>query len=130
MGRQPTGHPTELELEILKVIWRDGPSTVRHVCDALGPARGAQFTSIHTIMKIMLQKGYVRVKKRPRKMGGNLYEAQVAQDRTASRMLAKLGERLFGGSIAQAIQHLIAVGEMKPKEIEELRRVLDKRKDQ
>ena len=54
MARPASQHPTELELEILKVIWRDGACTVRNVREALAPTRKLAHTSVITVMNIMV----------------------------------------------------------------------------
>ena len=63
MARPTSKHPTELELEILKVLWRASPLTGRQVRDALVGFRDLAYTSVMTIMGIMEDKGYVRRKK-------------------------------------------------------------------
>ena len=53
MARPASRHPTELELEILKVLWREGPLSGRQVRDALVPFRDLAYTSVMTVMNIM-----------------------------------------------------------------------------
>ena len=53
MARSPSQHPTELELEILKVLWRIGPATVRTVREELAAVRELAYTSVMTMMTIM-----------------------------------------------------------------------------
>ena len=64
MARQVSKHPTELELEILKVLWRNGPLTGRDVRDCLAiETRDLAYTSVMTVMGIMEDKGYLKRKK-------------------------------------------------------------------
>ncbi len=84
MPRPALKHPTELELAILKVLWRDGPLTVRQVRDALavlpaGARRDLAHTSVLTMMTIMVRKRYLR---RRRDGHSHVYEARVARDQT------------------------------------------------
>ena len=49
--------PTDAELEILSVLWRLGPSTVREVHDVLSKERPIQYTTTLKLMQIMAEKG-------------------------------------------------------------------------
>ena len=57
MARPRSRFPTELELDILKTLWRSGPATVRQVREALEPQRSLAHTSVMTVMNIMVDKG-------------------------------------------------------------------------
>lgn len=123
--RRNSKFPTELELEILKVVWGCGRCSVREVRDALA-ARGRElaYTSVMTMMTIMTEKGYLR-----RSRAGNSYEyrPRVTHEWTAGRMLKDVVERAFDGSAASAMVHLIESGEVDEGELAELRRLLDEK---
>ena len=74
MARRSGRHPTELELEILKVMWTHGPVAVRQIQDALAPRRQLAYTTVMTMLTIMTGKGYVR---RTRSGASYLYEAKI-----------------------------------------------------
>src|SRR5688572_12485081 len=99
MARPASHHPTELELEILKVLWRDGPHPVRHVRDALAtasPPRELAYTSVMTVLNIMAEKGYVRRTKDDAGAGAGgsfTYHPKVTQNSTTARMLKDLVDR-------------------------------------
>ena len=59
MARRATNRPTDGELEILKVLWERGPSTVREVREALLPQRQVAHTTVLTLLQIMVEKGLV-----------------------------------------------------------------------
>lgn len=125
MARRVSEHPTELELAVLRIIWREGPCTVRQICDALVPDRRIAFTSTLTIMNIMVKKGYLEAKRRSRADGGTLYKAKVGESRTALSMLQSLARRLYDGSITTAIQNLVRAGEIDRSELAELRKLVN-----
>ena len=52
-------YPTDGELEILRVLWQRGPSTVRDVHDRLGPRKGTAFNTTLKLLQIMYEKGLV-----------------------------------------------------------------------
>ena len=127
MARPASSHPTELELEILKVIWRRGAATVRQVRDALAPERPLAHTSVITIMNIMTEKGYLE---RDAESHAHVYRARVAEKAVRKRMLGDLVRRAFDGSAVAVVLNLLETSDLKAEELAELRRRLDrKRKD-
>jgi predicted transcriptional regulator len=121
MTRPASRFPTELELEILKVLWRDGPSTVRHVREALSTIRDLAYTSVMTVMSIMTGKGYLR---RTKRGSGYTYRPNVSRKATVSEMLGDFVDRIFDGSAKAVVLHLIETGEIDERELDELRRLL------
>ena len=104
MARPPSHHPTELELEILKVIWRDGPSNVRHVRDELAGWRDLAYTSVMTIMNIMTHKGYLR---RAKEGNSFTYHPRITERVTTRKMLMDVVDRAYSGSVSLAIDSLL-----------------------
>lgn len=121
VARRAARHPTELELEILKVLWRLGPSSGRQVRDALAAVRDLAYTSVMTILGIMTKKGYVR---RSRRDSGYFYQAVVKEATAASRMLSDLVNRAFDGSAAAAMMHLLETAELDAEELKQLRQII------
>ena len=125
MPRPPSAHPTELELEMLKVIWRDGPSPGRRVREAL--ARGGRdlaYTSVLTVMNIMTRKGYLR---RTKRKEGFVYSARVGQGRTLSRMLRDLVDRAFAGSPGAAMLKLLETADLDADELRQIRELIERK---
>ena len=136
MPRPASQHPTDLELEILKTLWRIGPSNVRRVRDALAagaadsPPRDLAYTTVMTVMTIMTKKGYVRRDKsrdKSRAEGGYVYRAKVAQQSTTLRMLRDLVDRAFSGSTGAAVLNLLESSEITPDELRQLRELIDRK---
>ena len=124
MARPASKHPTELELEILKVLWRDGPATVRQVRDALAGFRDLAATSVTTIMNIMVEKGYLA----RRKAGASFaYRARVTEKATTRRMLRDLLDRAFDGSAAALMVNLVEAADLDADEIARLKALLARR---
>lgn len=124
MPRRSSKHPTELELEILKVLWRDGPSTVRHVREALTDFRELAHTSVMTIMGIMTDKRYLR-----RSKDGNryVYRARVGEQETTAGILGQVVDRVFDGSAVSVLMRLLETHDIDAKELTELRRIIRKK---
>ncbi len=124
MARSASRHPTELELEILKILWRDGPSNVRHVRDALAGFRDLAYTSVMTIMTIMARKGYVKRKKAE---GGYVYRAAISAESTTRGMLRDLVDRAFDGSAAALMVNLLETGDLDAEELRRLRELINQK---
>ena len=125
MPRPRSQHPTELELEILKALWRLGPSPVRAVRDALAAApvpRDLAYTSVMTVMAIMAKKRYVS---RRTVDGGYVYSARIARESTAGRMLRDVVDRAFSGSAGAAVLNLLNAADVTPDELRQLRELID-----
>jgi predicted transcriptional regulator len=124
MARPATRHPTELELEILKVLWRTGPANVRQVCDALAPARELAYTSVMTMLGIMARKGYVSRKK----VGaGYVYNARCSEKSTTQSMLWDLVHRVFSGSAATVMQRLLETTDLDAQELKQIRQLIHRK---
>ena len=124
MARPSSRHPTELELEILKILWREGPASGRQVRDALAPFRDLAYTSVMTVLGIMVRKGYAR---RTKQGGGFMYQAVIKEHHATKRMFRDLVDRLFDGSAVAVMQHLIDTGDLDAEELKQLRTLLNRR---
>ena len=124
MPRRTSKHPTELELEILKILWRDGPSTVRAVREALAANRDLAVTTVTTMMNIMVDKDYLS---REKEGGAYVYRPTVSRKATARRILKDLLGRVFDGSASALVLNLLEMAELDEKEIEELREIVDRK---
>ncbi len=121
MVRPTSKHPTELELEILKILWREGALTGRQVRDALVEFRDLAYTSVMTIMGIMENKGYVRRKKQGSSF---VYSARIKEKVTTRRMLLDLVERAYDGSVTSAVLNLLETADIQSEELEQLRELI------
>ncbi len=127
MPRPGSKYPTELELEILKILWRDGPRTGRGVRDQLEPVRDVTYASVMTILGIMEQKEYVR----RRKNGGSYeYSARVSQRTTTRRMLKDLVERAFEGSSMTAMVNLLETSDVRAEELQRLKQLIEQKEQE
>ncbi|HWE93768.1 MAG TPA: BlaI/MecI/CopY family transcriptional regulator [Tepidisphaeraceae bacterium] len=119
MSRPRSSYPTELELEILKVLWAGGPTTVRKVRDELAAGgRKLAHTSIITIMNIMAEKRYLR---RTKGKNGFVFAAKIGREPTLGRMLRDIIDRAFRGSAAAAMLNLLETADVNDQELEQIR---------
>ncbi len=114
--------PTDAELEILKVLWESGPSTVRDVQAQLAKRRATGYTTVLKLMQIMADKGLV---KRNEKQRAHVYRARQPRERTQRALLDHIVDRAFGGSAAQLAMRALSSRKTKPEELAEIRKMLD-----
>ncbi len=121
-SKQPSlPRPTQAELEILRVLWDRGPSSVRDVHEALGADAG--YTTVLKQLQIMSTKGLVERDERGR---AHVYSATVPQEQTQRQLVRDLVERAFGGSAGQLVLQALATRRASPEEMEAIRDMLDR----
>lgn len=116
--------PTEVELELLRVLWSKGSATVREVHEEIAHERALGYTSVLKMLQIMTEKGLVQ---REESGKAHLYRATVSQEETQSQMLRDLSDRLFSGSAAQLAMHALSMQPANAQELEEVRKMLAER---
>lgn len=115
--------PTDGELEILRVLWRSGPATVRDVHDELCRTKpGTGYTTVLKLLQIMADKGLVT---RDEKSKAHVYRAKAAQEQTQRQMVGDLLDRVFGGSASRLVMHALSSKKASAEEIAEIRTMLD-----
>jgi len=114
--------PTDAELAILRVLWAQGPSTVRQVQEALNGQRPTGYTTVLKFLQIMFDKGLVA---RDESQRTHVYRARFSEDRMQRRLVRDLVERAFGGSAEALVMHALSVKKTSPDELAQIRRMLD-----
>lgn len=114
--------PTDAELEILKVLWRRGPSTVREVFETIGEAKGTGYTTVLKLMQIMAEKGLVV---RDESERAHRYEAAAHEDETQRRLVGDLLRKAFDGEAAKLVMQALSTERASAEELSEIRRMLD-----
>jgi len=116
----PTPLPSDAELDILSVLWRLGPSTVREVHEALGKDSG--YTTTLKQMQLMTEKGLLV---RSERFRSHVYEAGIAKEQTQKQIAADMLKRGFEGSATNLVLGALAAQPVSRQELEEIRRILD-----
>src|SRR3954471_16314359 len=122
MARQQPAKPTSTELDILRVLWERGPSTVREVHEVLARSKPIGYTTVLKLLQIMAAKGSVRRNEQDR---AHVYEACQPAENTKRQLVGDLLQRAFAGSASQLMLHALNGKSTSQREIEEIRRMLD-----
>jgi BlaI family transcriptional regulator, penicillinase repressor len=119
--------PTEGELELLTILWHKGPCTVRDLHDEISSRRTIGYTSVLKVLQIMTEKGLVEREESAR---AHIYRPAGTQQETQSQMVRDMSERLFSGSAAQLALHALALQPVSEQELDELRTLIDRKRQQ
>ncbi|MFG0318743.1 MAG: BlaI/MecI/CopY family transcriptional regulator [Planctomycetota bacterium JB042] len=122
MARREQRRPTDAELEILRVLWEGGPSTVREVHRTLEERRGTGYTTVLKLMQIMTEKGLVE---RDASVRPQVYRASRSARQTQQRLVGDLLDRVFDGSPGELVLRALSSRKTTPEERERIRRMLD-----
>lgn len=125
MARPPSVHPTDGELEILRVLWERGPLGLSEVCEVLRQERDVATTTVATMLRVMSDKKLVN---RIGEGRGSQWNAVVTQSAAADSMLGKVVDGVFDGSAHRLVAHLVEGGQLSSKELTELRKLIDSAK--
>ncbi len=118
--------PTNQELEILKVVWQRGPSTVREVYQDLLKQRKIAYTTVLTMMGILEQKGHLKKKAGEK---AYVYTAAKPQAQVMDGMVKEFIHRVFNGSAKPLLVHLVEDQGISSEELDEIEALVrDRRK--
>ena len=115
--------PSNAELEILRLLWKDGPQTVRYVHDELRRERDIGYTTVLKTMQLMAEKKLVT---RDESERSHVYAAAVEEKSVKRRLVSDLLDRAFDGSAAQLVMQALSD---KPASAEDLRKIRQMLKD-
>ncbi len=125
MARPASEHPTELELSILKLLWQKAPQLVEEVRESLAAAgRELTYSSVITIMNIMVRKKYL---KRTKKGRAFEFTPLLEEDRVGRSMLQDLMTRVFDGSATSLMLQLLETGDIDSAELAAIRQVINRK---
>jgi len=118
-----TAKPTEGELELLQILWKQGPSTVREVHGHMDGNRHVGYTTVLKLLQIMHRKGLVRRQDDER---AHIYMPAAPESESKARLVTDLIDRAFDGSSAALMLYAIQSKPTSPGELAELRKELER----
>ena len=126
MARTKSQHPTELELEILKILWEEAPLPVREVRARLESRadRPLAHSTVITMLNIMYDKGFLKRKKDGKSF---LFSPKVKKDRVTGGMMGDLLSRAFNGSPSAMVLNLLETTDVDADELAEIRKLISRK---
>lgn len=125
MTRPSSEHPTELELQFLKILWEKSPQLVREIRDVLAESgRDIAHTSVITTLNTMVKKRFLTRKKAGKSF---LFAPRITREEVSQSVLGDVLNRVFDGSAKAVLMGLFEQSDMKPDELKELRKLIDQR---
>ena len=115
--------PTEAELSILRVLWQEGPRSVRDIHRVLNETKTTGYTTVLKIIQIMTEKGLVE---RDESRRPQIYRPRYSQEHTQRQLLRDLVQRAFGGSVRALVMQALATRKSTPEELEAIEKLLDR----
>ena len=116
--------PTRMELAVLQVLWKHGPSTVRFVNDTLNEQkRAVQYTSTLKLMQIMVEK---EILKRDESAMKHIYSAAVEEKAFKGFLLERFVDSMYDGSATSLMMQLLGNKKTSKEELDQIRKLLDK----
>ncbi len=122
MTQRTLPRPTDAELAILRVLWRNGPSTVRQVHEGLASATPTVYTTVLKLLQIMTEKGLVT---RDESQRAHVYTTRLPEEETQGQLVGDLLDRAFGGSASRLVMRALASRPASAEELSEIRKMLD-----
>ena len=113
--------PTDVELSLLRVLWKLGPATVKEVHRELSRHKELSYTGVLRMLQVMFEKGLVL---RDESERSHVYQPAHSKDATQKGMVTDLLEKAFAGSAKDLVQAALKAGHVSPKEKAEIRALL------
>jgi BlaI family transcriptional regulator, penicillinase repressor len=114
--------PTETELEILQILWQNGPSTVRFVNEAQNTTKETGYTTTLKLLQIMHEKNLVS---RDEESRSHVYQAAVTEEETQQHLLGRFLDTTFRGSAMKLVMQALGNHTTTPEELDQIRTLLN-----
>jgi len=121
--KKPKSTLTGQELEIMKVVWKLGPATVRQVYEDLLERRKVAYTTVMTMMNILETKGFLKKKQGEKAF---VYAPSKPEGQVLRAMVREFVDRVFNGAAEPLLVHLVEDEQLTVKELDEIRGTIDK----
>jgi len=115
--------PTEAELEILQILWQEGPSTVRAVHEKLAEKKDTGYTTTLKNMQNMAQKGMLSRNEEGR---SHIYRTQIQQKETQKMLLDRFLDNTFGGSAMNLVMQALGNRKTSREELKQIKALINK----
>ena len=123
MARRPSATLTDGELRLMRVLWRQGPSTVAAIVDAVAGANPPAYNTVQTMMRILERKGFVSHRKDGRAF---VFDALVDESRAQQSAIRHVLDRFFDNSPGTLVLSLMEHEDVPEAEVRQLRELIQR----
>jgi BlaI family transcriptional regulator, penicillinase repressor len=113
--------PSDLEMQVLAVLWERGPSTAREVLEAMPDRKKRAYTSILSVMQVMEKKGLLT---HTSKGTAHVYHPAVDRRKVLQPLMHRLLNQVFGGRPAAVMQALLDDASVSEADLDEMSKLL------
>jgi predicted transcriptional regulator len=114
---------TEVELELMTVLWKKGEGSVADVLEALPAERKLAYTSVSTVLRILEQKGVLKTRKEGR---GHIYIPTLEKTEYEAKTIRHMMNHVFEGAPLAMVKQLLDTVSLDEAELDELRQLIEK----
>jgi len=114
---------SDLQIAVMRVLWRQGETSVTDVAAVLAEERGLKYTTVATLLTRLEKRGVVGQRRDGRQL---VYRALASEPQVRRSMVADLLGSLFGGDARELVAHLVNESEIAPGDLERVRKQLAK----
>jgi len=122
MARRKSSQPTDRELTILRILWDNGPCTVRDVNEAMNQDENTGYTTTLKLMQIMAEKGLVL---RDDSQFKHIYWPALTEEKAQNQLVGDLLDRAFSGSAEKLVMRALSAKKVSAKELASIRKMID-----
>src|SRR3954471_20275589 len=122
MPRPAHSRPTDVELQILGILWELGPSPVREIHQRLEAEKGTNYSTTVKMLAVMLEKGLV---KRDEQAQPHVYRAVLTRKHAGQKLLGELIDKVYEGSTMSLVLQALSSTQATKQELDSVRRLLD-----
>ena len=115
---------SDLQIAVVRVLWRNGETSVTDIAKVLGDERGLKHTTVATLLTRLEKRGVVEQRREGRQL---IYRALVSEPQVRRSMVADLVGSLFGGDSRELVAHLVRESDLAPGDLENLRKRLQRK---
>ncbi len=122
MARPVSSVPTDVEFQILNILWELGPSPVRDIHRQLDAVKGTNYSTTVKMLGVMLQKGLLR---RDEDAQPHVYRTALTRHRAGKQMLKDVVQKVYDGSSLSLVLQALSSSKATKAELAEIRKLLD-----
>ena len=122
MPGQQFPQPTDGELEVLRVLWDNGPSTVKQIHEAVNKKKPVGYTTTLKVMQVMHEKGLLT---RNDSKYRHIYTPTLPEEKTQRQLLTVFLDKAFSGSAEKLVMQLLSAKKLSAKQRATIRKMFN-----